>query len=275
MVFGRHCRVASLVILLSALSASAEVLPVTIVSSVGVSAKPIRALVVVSEKGHVVGVGPAEVVEEEGVSSVTAVGEVTLRLDGGPYTALFMVFGERGEVFSSTRNIMDLRTEPAVLLDSGELKRRLGEQRGELKKWDLKLNEQRVRLNKAREESETLRKVDQMIDGGNDIQASRNEESGIEASLAVARMRQDALKGRATPPNFKKREAELVMHLNTLATELKELEHDSSLGGASREYQEKRDLIEATKYEHMDLLKDELTQLRRKREELDRGGPQR
>ncbi|NDF16216.1 hypothetical protein EB061_13015, partial [bacterium] len=73
-----------------------------------------------------------------------------------------------------------------------------------------------------------------------------------------------------TPPNFKKREAELSTYLNTLSTELKASEEGGAFDGASKELQAKEDLIEATKYEHLDLLKDELAELRRKREALER-----
>lgn len=269
MASGKKGRGLILAAVLSTSVAYAETLPVTIVTSIEISGKSTGAFLIVSDEEKIVFSAPAEVVEGGQVGSVGVVGRAMLPLDGGPYTALFMAFGDQGEVVSSTRVISDVRTEQAVLLDSSELQRRLGEQRSELKKLYLQIKQQRGLLNQAREEGESLKKVGQMIAGGDELVLARDEVRGVEASLEAARLRQEALKGREVPLNFKKREAELAAQLNTLSTEVKELELNPSFAGASKEYQEKRDLIEATKYEHIDLLKDELAQLRRKREELE------
>jgi hypothetical protein len=244
--------------------------PVTIAQSVEFSAVPDEAVVVVSQGDRVVAVVPAATVVQTGSPSVMVVGRVTLPIEGGPYKALFTLKAKTGEVGSSVREIKDVRLEPAVLLDVPELKRRLGEQKAELHRWDKQSNEQRSRLKKIQQQADTLSRVGKIIDTDEELRAAKDENAGLGASISLAQARQQALKSRETPPNFKKREAELSAYLNTLSTELKASEEGGAFDGASKELQAKEDLIEATKYEHLDLLKDELTELRRKREALER-----
>jgi hypothetical protein len=244
--------------------------PVTVAQIVEFTAVPDEAVVVVSQGDKVVAVVPAATVVQPGSSSVMVVGRVTLPIEGGPYKALFTLKAKTGEVGSSVREIKDVRLEPAVLLDVAELKRRLGEQKAELHKWDKQSNEQRSRLKKIQQQADTLSSVGKIIDTDEEVRAAKDEHAGLVASISLAEARQQALKSRETPPNFKKREAELSTYLNTLSTELKASEEGGAFDGASKELQAKEDLIEATKYEHLDLLKDELAELRRKREALER-----
>lgn len=244
--------------------------PVTVAQIVELAAAPDEAVVVVSQGDRIVAVVPAATVFQAGASSVMVVGRVTLPIDGGPYKALFTLKAKTGEIGSSVREIKDVRLEPAVLLDVGELKRRLGEQKAELHKWDKQANEQRSRLKNIQQQADTLSSVGKIIDTDEELRAAKDENAGLVASISLAEVRQQALKSRETPPNFKKREAELSTYLNTLSTELKASEEGGVFDGASKELQAKEDLIEATKYEHLDLLKEELAELRRKREALER-----
>ena len=253
-------------------SAHAAPEPVVLVHSVELAALPDRANVVVSQGSQVVAVVPAAVVAQDGSSMVTVVGRATLPIEGGSYTALFTVYGKTGEIGSGVREIEDVRLEPAVLLDVTELKRRLGEQKAELHKWDTQAGEQKSRLKKVQQQADTISSVGKLIDADDELRGSREENSRLVASVALAQERQLALKSRETPPNYKKREAELSTCLNVLSTELKASEDGGAFDGASKELQAKEDLIEATKYEHIDLLQDELAELRRKREALERKG---
>lgn len=244
--------------------------PVTVAQVVEFAAVPDEAVVVVSQGDTVVAVVPAATAVQAGSSSVMVVGRVTLPIDGGPYKAIFTLKAKTGEIGSSVREIRDVRLEAAVLLDVAELKRRLGEQKAELHKWDTQANEQRSRLKKIQQQADTLSSVGKIIDTDEELRAAKDENAGLVASISLAEARQQALKSRETPPNFKKREAELSTYLNTLSTELKASEEGGAFDGASKELQAKEDLIEATKYEHLDLLRDELAELRRKREALER-----
>ena len=208
----------------------------------------------------------------DGSSTVTVVGRATIPIEGGPYKALFTVYAKTGEIGSAVREIKDVRLEPAVLLDVPELKRRLGEQKAELLKKDKQSNEQKTRLKKVQQQADTISKVGKIIDVDDELRAVKDENARLVASIALAQERALALKSKETPPNYKKREAELSAYLNTLSTELKASEEGGAFDSASKELQEKKGLIEATKYEHLDLLKDELAEIRRKREALERKG---
>jgi len=251
--------------------ASAAPAPVTLVHNVEMSAIPDRATVAVSQGQNVVAVLPGAIVVREGSPVVTVVGRATLPIEGGPYQLLFTVYARTGEIASATREIKDVRLEPAVLLEVSELKRRLGEQKAELRKWDDKSTEQRSRLKKVQAQADTAQSVGRIIDADDELRAAKDENARLAASIALAQERQVALKSRELPPNFKKREAELSTHLNLLSTELKTAEEEGAFEGGSKELQQKRDLIESTKYEHIDLLKDELVRLRRERESLEKG----
>lgn len=252
-----------------AVPAYAEPVPVTLVQSVECAALPDKASVVVSQGQQIVAMVPAAIVMQEGASVVTLVARAPLAIEGGPYKALFTVYAKTGETASAVREIADVRLEPAILLEASELKRRLDEQKAELHKWDAQAGEQKSRLKKVQERADTLTSVGNIVDADDELGAVKDESDRLAASRALAQERQVALKSREVPPNYKKREAELSAHLNLLSTELKVAGKEGTLAGASREYQEKRALIDATKYEHIDLLKDELATLRRKREELE------
>jgi hypothetical protein len=272
MSFNRFSWCVGAVVAFGVTAAPASPQPVTLVHSVEISALPDKASVVVSQGDKVVALVPAAIVVHDGSPTVTVVGRATLPIEGGPYKALFTVYAKTGEIGSGVREIKDVRLEPAVLLDVSELKRRLGEQKAELHKWDKQSTEQKSRLKKVQQQADTLSKVGKIIDTDDELRAAKDENARLVASVALAQERQLALKNRETPPNFKKREAELSTYLNSLATELKASEEGGAFDAASKELQAKEDLIEATKYEHIDLLKDELAELRRKREALERKG---
>lgn len=244
--------------------------PVTLVQTVDFPSVPDRATVTVSQGSRVVAVVPAAIVMQEGSPSVTVVGRATLPIEAGPYKLLFTVYSKTGEIGAATREIADARLEPAVLLDVSDLKRRLSEQKTELRKWDDKSAEQRGRLQRIQAQADTAKSVGRIIDADDELRIAKEENARLTASLALAQERQLALKSRESPPNFKKREAELTTYLNLLSTELKTAEQEGAFEGGSKELQRKRDLIEATRYEHIDLLKEELVRLRRQREQLEK-----
>lgn len=260
------------VTLLGVTVARADDAVVTLAQPVQLVGEPRQAAVLVTQGEKVVGVVPARAVRGEGSSTVTVVGRLQLPLEGGPYKALFVAYGKTGEIGAAKRDIADLRTEPSVLLDSEELKRRLAEQRAEFRKREEVAGAQRSKLRQVQEEVNNIANVSRIVDAEDELQVLKAEEERANASLKLARDRLQALKGRATPPNYKKREAELAAYLTVLATELKLSETHGGLSDASKELEEKRELIESTKDEHMDLLKDELVRLRRQREAAERGG---
>jgi hypothetical protein len=259
---------------LFAATAHAAPAPVTLVQSVAFPVVPDKATVVISQGEQIVAVVPAAIVVQEGVPSVMVVGRATLPIEGGPYTALFTVYSKTGEVGSATREVKDARLEPAVLLEVSELKRRLTEQKAELRKWDVQSTEQKTKLKKVQEQADTFASVSRIVDADDELRAAKDESHRLMASIALAQERQSALKSRETPPNYKKREAELSAQLNVMATNLKASQEDESLAAGSKELQEKQALVESTKYEHIDLLKDELVSLRRKREALEKNAAQ-
>jgi len=270
MNFVKHVPVCLLALTLLAATAHATPAPVTLLQSVTFSAAPDKATVVVSQGSQVIAVVPAAVMMQEGSPSVMVIGRATLPIEGGPYTALFTVYSKSGDIGSTTREIRDARLEPAVLLEVSELKRRLAEQKAELRKWDVHATGQKTKLKKVQEQADTLVSVGRIVDADDELRAARDESHRLSASIALAQERQLALKSREVPPNYKKREAELSAQLNIMATERKVSGDDDALVAGSKEIQEKQALIESTKYEHIDLLKDELADLHRKREVLEK-----
>lgn len=257
--------------------AEAAPMPVTLLQSIKFSAAPERATLVVARSGEIVTVGPAAVIMQEGTGELIVVGRPTLAIESGPYTALFTVYAKSGEIASAVREIKDVRLEAAVLLDVSELKRRLSEQKSELRKWDVKGTEQRSKLKKVQEQANTLNSVGRIIDLDAELQVVQDEGERLAASLAVAQDRQRALKSRDNPANFKRREAELSAFLNALSTEIKAAAAPISSTGSdergsddpAEKERKKHDLIDATKNEHVDLLKEELARLKQQRAKLE------
>ena len=272
MGFNKASLLAVLVICAGARISRAEDVAVTMAESVSLAGEPAQARVLVTHNEKVVGIIPARAARNEGTSLVTVVGRLKLPLEGGPYKALFVVYGKTGELGAAERLVSDLRTEPLVLLDSEDLKRRLAEQRAELRKREESVGAQRSKLRQVQEEVNNIANISRIVDADDELQALQSEEARVNDSLKIARERLQALKGLPTPPNYKRREAELAAYLTTLATELKVSENNGALSDASKELEEKRELIASTKDEHIDLLKDELARLRRRREAAEVGG---
>jgi hypothetical protein len=272
MGFSKASCVALVALVVGAQVASADDVPVTMVQSVQLAGEPTHASIIVTQGEKVVGVAPARAVRSEGTSTVTVVGRLKLPPEGGPFKALFVAYGKTGELGAAEKVLMDLQTEPLVLLGSEGLKERLAEQRSELRKREDAIGTQRSKLRHVQEEVNNIANINRIVDVDEELQALKNEEESVNASLKLARARLEALKGLPKPPNYKRREAELAAYLTTLATELKVSQTNAGLSDASRELEEKRELIASTKDEHMDLLKDELARLRRQREAAELGG---
>ena len=101
---------------------------------------------------------------------------------------------------------------------------------------------------------------------------STDDLEGMSSSIKFVQERLSAVKSGNLPPNYKRREAELSVYLNVLSTELKIAQNGGGdlLSDASKEMVEKRELIEATKDEHIDLLQEELARIRKQREAAER-----
>ena len=130
-------------------------------------------------------------------------------------------------------------------------------------------------LQKINAEANELLKLERAIGGPQpEVDNGAQRERGKDLSL-MAKQHLESIRTQAQPPAFKKREAELSEQLNVMASALQgtNTAGGHNAGEISPELQEKLDLIEATKDEHIDLLRRELAELKRRRAEVESAGP--
>lgn len=237
--------------LLCALAASrcawGDDMVVTLSHSVALRAVPSKAYVVVYENNEVIGAQQATVSPVDASTLVTVSSRFSLPASPRHIRALFVVYGKTGEIASGEREYSDLALTAPPRLTLGELKQRLTEAKGKMREL----------------------RADGQSSGAGYSMAAQGSIEGVTFYSQLAKARLESLKNDERPRNFKRREAELSAHLNNLATELKSAREASGAADAERELREKRDLIEATKYEQFDLLRDELARLKRERLELE------
>ena len=222
----------------------------------------VKGLVTVSSASRKTIVVPAVVMPREGREAVV-VARAELVATDAPFTVLFTAYGKTGEVVAANLELPSISAEEVGTLDEAGLKRRLSDKRVELKKLEGENETRRTQLLQLQRTAGVVGAQPREIDNGD-----------VNSSVKLAQERLAALKGGDLPPNYKKREAELSAYLNVLSTELKSAKDgaDGRLSDASKEFLEKRTLVETTRGEHIDLLQAELASLRRQRQEVEGRG---
>ncbi len=246
-------------------NANAESVSVHFVHRLSIPSQPVKAFVSVSDTEKLLTIVPAAVIAQDG-GEVTVVGEGTLSRTEGPLSVLFTLYGKTGEVVSEKLELYPFSRNQELLMDVPHVRNWAADQKTALKKLENEEQSQRAQL-------QQLQKGVKGRGGAAPVnvdvaQSSADDLEGMSSSVKFAQERLSAVKSGNLPPNYKRREAELSAYLNVLSTELKIAQDGGGglLSDASKEMLEKRELIEATKDEHIDLLQEELTQIRKQRE---------
>jgi len=241
---------------------------VTVVQPLPGGIEPKRARILMTLGAKVLGVVPGALVPSGSNGGALAVG----RLPGvdtavGPLSQLVLIEGEGDAAASAGRQISSFDSEPIARMDTAALRARVNEQRIALFRAREAGKQGSGELAKLNAEVDELHRLETAIGGGEppaDVEAHRQRLRELEALVAA---QQQAIKSLPQPPAFKQREKELTVQLNEEAAALRLAQPLE--GGAepaiSPELQQKLDLIEQARGEHIDLLRRELAALRRQR----------
>ena len=247
----------------------AESVSVHFAHRLSLPSQPVKAVVAVSDSDKLLTIVPAEAIAEDG-GKVTVVGEVILSRAVGPLSVLFTLYGKTGEVVSEKLEISPFFRNQELLMDVPHVKNWAADQKMALKKLENEAQAQRTHLQQLQKGAKGREGAVQVSSDLAPI--STDDLEGMSSSIKFVQERLSAVKSGNLPPNYKRREAELSVYLNVLSTELKIAQNGGGdlLSDASKEMVEKRELIEATKDEHIDLLQEELARIRKQREAAER-----
>lgn len=246
--------------LASPCAASADGRSIFVAHSVQATGEARAAYVAVSQADRLLGVSSAVTIPGSKAGELFVVGRVLAQhADSGTLSMLATVELQDGSVASSAWEV-DASSKPDLSM--------------------LSVNELRARVAAARSVSERtggavtrspamseLLKFERVL-GGDTLPADAEAHRQRLADLReITKQRLAALSSQPAPAAFRKRQKDLAEQLNaiTLALKAEEARRRESGMAVSPELQEKLDLIESTKDEHIDLLRKELMELRRER----------
>jgi len=184
---------------------------------------------------------------------------IAQRIDATPLSMLATVEGQNDSVASSAWEVEVNNTSEAYMLSLEQLRARVGAAHASRQRADA--------VATHRPAQSELLKFEHII-GGDSLPADAEAHRQRLAELRqIAQQRLALLSSQPAPPAFKKRQKDLAEQLNAITLALKAEEARRREGGTvvSPELQEKLDLIESTKDEHIDLLRKALLELRRER----------
>ncbi len=254
-------------------SAFAQDTRVTLHSTVAFDDKPDRAYVAVSQRGEVVSIAPAVVVEHEKEKSVEVVGQVFLSGDSHDSTALFVVIGKNGSVGSVVGDRAFVAGNAGVASSRDALRVQLQEKSVELRQKEAQVREQKQSLKRLQEDTDAIGKVESLAAAEDALENLKGDVARLTEAFTLVQSRLAGLRELSPPATARRREAELAAELQAISVALKSTEADSlkRVSHASQELTSNLALIESTKNEHIDLLQNELRSLIREREVLESG----
>jgi len=247
-------------VLASPSAASADSRPIFVAHAVQAAGEARAAYVAVSQADRLLGVSSAAVLPGPKSGELFVVGRVLAeRVDAAPMSMLATVELQDGTVASTAWEVGASQQPDLSQLGTDELRARAEAAR---------IASGRASSPSARSPAMSeLLKFERVL-GGDTLPADAEAHRQRLAELRqIAQQRLALLSSQPPPPAFKKRQKDLAEQLNAITLALKAEEARRREGGmaVSPELQEKLDLIESTKDEHIDLLRKELLELRRER----------
>jgi hypothetical protein len=226
-----------------------------------------RVFMVIAADGDIIESKQIAWIDQPEEQEVMCIGQVALRANHPSLLhALFVIFGEQGEVRSSFKTISVEEVSPTLTLSASELRDRLVERRGILRQLQGEVRVQDERLRTLQEDVDAIANVAKIVSAEDELQEVQAKIRKVDAAFTSIQQRSAQMKARPIPLNAQKRETELVKQLATLSTALTETETSALKGisAASEELKQKLQLIEEANDEHVVLLEDELAELQRR-----------
>lgn len=241
---------------------------VTVSASARFAGQVERSFVVLANAARVVAVAPATYVASSDERDGAVVGRVPVTDADSALQLLFVLIGAKGEVWSTYREARIEELSAATGLKTSELRSRFVERRGVLRNLQASIAAQDGRLADLEADADAIANVNRIVSAEDELGSVRSSIARVASAQAGINERLQRMKSRAEPSNAKKREAELVGQLGELSTALsvKEASSIKKISSATTDLQQKIRLIEETREDQIDLLEQELAELRRKRQ---------
>lgn len=191
------------------------------------------------------------------------IGRVTLPEVIERLQVVSIIVGTRGEVRSTYREIAGEEISPTAYLSLAELRARFVERRGFFRKLQSETQGLEERLTALQRDADNIAMVSQIVNAEEHVSDVHARLGRLAAAQQSIDRRAAQIKTRPQPLNAQKREAELVGQLGELSQALSAAETQAlkRLQGAKGVLQEKLDLIEETRDQHITLLEEDLARL--------------
>lgn len=183
-----------------------------------------------------------------------------------------IVYGAKGEVKSFPPVVWEAEEGVGYRRSSSALRDRLGRRKAFLVDQQKRVRANEANLKRLRADADTIADVARIIEVKEESERANKEIQNIEKDMEKLRRFLKLSKSDVQPKNFSRREVELTKQLAELAAVAKTTETGEfdrvAATHAARE--EELELVESTRFEDIDQLKQELAEVRQEREELQR-----
>ncbi len=187
------------------------------------------------------------------------------------YAGLILESSAGQSIFLPARKV-ELSDKMVALNSSDRLREHLLLRKGVLQSWNLQVAEQEQSLNRLRDDAEVIGKVERIIELRDETKRVEVEIENLDKDFEMLRRFLSLIKANPAPKNFARRELELTGQLSKLAQAAKLAESGEMERKHSREsdLHYKLDVIESTRDEDPEELKQTLAGLRLKRMQLEK-----
>jgi hypothetical protein len=191
------------------------------------------------------------------------IGRVTLPDVAQRLQVVSIIVGTRGEVRSAYREFAAEEIPPTAQLSLAELRNRFVERRGVFRKLQNETQGLDERLRTLQRDADNIAMVSRIVSAEEHVSDVHARLARLAAAQQSIDHRAAQIKTRPQPLNAQKREAELVGQLGQLSQALSAAETQAltRLKGAKGALQEKLELIEQTRDQHITLLEEDLARL--------------
>jgi hypothetical protein len=240
---------------------------ITLSERVPFSGEVQAAYLIVAGKKELLHSSPASWIELTQGDEIACIGRFSLSSAEDTLGVLFVVFGTNGDVRSVYRALSVSELTPTAYLTLAELRERLVERRSSLRQLDAEVRSQEERIDTLQEDADAIANVARIVNVEDELEEVKRKILLIDTASRDIEQRKAQMQKRSLPLNAQAREAELVKQLSELSTALSATETGAlkRISSASGELQEKLQLIEDTRDEHITLLEEELLELQRRR----------
>lgn len=234
-----------------------------------------RAFFILSDAQRIIGVAPATYIDSPEKPSTPEgekhggiiVGRVPMPETNLPLKVLAVIVGSKGEIWSHYREVRLEELPATASLPTTELRDRFVERRGIFRALQITVAAEEEKLSELQEDADAIANVAKIVGAEDELGELKVSIGRVAAAQSTIQDRMRQMKTRPSPPNAQAREAELGRQLGDLSKALALTESNAlkKISTATSDLRQKLRLIEDTRDEHIDLLEQELADLKRKR----------